>query len=552
MKPGKFVTILVPLVMVAHVLVVWFTYIVALRYCDLTPDSSTIHRACVKTAILALWLPGILYLIRFLYGVLSRSSGHFYSFYFPIIDEVMKLAFCAAFAAFAGRHTAAVQLPIAVLVFNSMTLLSTLPSLSLSGYHDRYATFLDLHLKWLGRTTTKARFDDQTRKASVVLDNILALQNDRKESDTAILVDSISSSQMSSRVAASELPRAFSVSDQPCDYDSLKPLSSCAAPMQRSEVSHNTIRSVRSVGTFQSSYDVVDRLYSVSPKNTFHLDIHAVAALDEPSPLSPELISTTFLDTTEYHDLAPDPVATIPHDGQYQHNSHSPLEQSLSQVVSSIEKPHNQLVKVLNWFSWLVPPLLPIYSDSGTLTKAQENEAFPLLRSRLSRYSIVLPQDGNQYGSVDLESCQPRARRVLLAARIGMESIGFAGFRYFACFYYDYSQNLGHLSSLAIDPIFKRFGQLLPDMPVKYIALDIGVGLMASALSFSVYAILVHHWFSHGMDYSVLVVLGMITLRLFSLNYLHGQEMPFPYKVLIISDLLLNIIGILVMVIYLY
>lgn len=221
----------------------------------------------------------------------------------------------------------------------------------------------------------------------------------------------------------------------------------------------------------------VDKLYSVSPKNTYHLNTASAVAFDYLEEIEEDDQSSSVLT----HELTKAPsISHVPSYGTFD-------------VVSTIDVIHKQKTQksffqdfqCLNW-------LFPLPKKPPT----------PTLKSKLSSYSLI-----NQSAFQDFES------------GIQKSSIQHQYFQFyeFVTQFFDFDNH-----TLLIDPIFKQFGVLLIDFPLILIFLNCINNLMFNWLVI----VLLY-------KYSIFGMIGAILLKLFKQNYIYSQTKPSYFKYVI-------------------
>lgn len=307
----------------------------------------------------------------------------------------------------------------------------------------------------------------------------------------------------------------------------------------------------------QTHHDVIDRLYSVSPKNTLHLQ---EADSDSDDDVTLYIISgeSDSADSASLHTNGthlggggggnfkykfPDGSKLRFGGGagfDYQHDTPetdpprdgSCSESSSSSTVTSNsfgEREKEWLRPFLLWFRWLIP----IHGDRMP-TDINTNQS---IQKKLSTYTMnsevlsLKSKDSRNYGTFDLESQDFKARNKNVHT--------FYRFARFANKYFDYwSPNFSDLIR-DIDPAFMRFGVTLPDFPTFFFLIfEVSICLWQFAssllLAYPILAQEVHIW-----NFMACVAL-MVVCKLFCCNYLHFQS-TVSYKVALVLELFVNL-----------
>jgi hypothetical protein len=271
------------------------------------------------------------------------------------------------------------------------------------------------------------------------------------------------------------------------------------------------------VTSSDSNSAIIDSLYSVSPKNTYHLNTAtAIATID-------------ILDKIE--DEYVDPLkGDIPHTSTCDNIDECDdvaLKESFSTSIGefhefSTTETGSRFVKFVRWWSWLFPFLL----ESNKV----RTRRIPL-HHRLSTYSLV--GSCSRKNSVISRLSGPAVSDL----EAGIQDIHvdtrhpYLRFIEFVTNFCDYRRD----QEMRIDPVFVKFGVLLTDIHWIWLFLNMTNITLLSTVSF-----LSYHYFGAG---SLLII---IVLRLFKQNYLYDQMVNINYKIVlpietVISAILLSI-----------
>ncbi|OVF11153.1 hypothetical protein A9F13_01g06204 [Clavispora lusitaniae] len=286
------------------------------------------------------------------------------------------------------------------------------------------------------------------------------------------------------------------------------------------KLSHSKSMPVLVQNSQQAHLNMIDRLYSVSPKNTLHLQIESdtkwmpsidnLHAMDQHSE-EPSIIEYTQPENFEAHFNC--------------HEFHSDGASFTSSSSSDAEtlksrSPVSTVRSALKWFNWLLP--LPS-SFQNQQFQPSPHEVKRFINKKLSSFTLnsetaTLKSHGlrSSYGAIDLEN---------QSYSINDTSDNVHEFYKFAAFsnkYFDASSSHSTDSNASIDPSFLRFGVLLSKLSVfQFVLYGITNGLRHFAYTLILSSLFLNPSFAGSSP--CLVVLMMIA-KLFSNNYLHQQS----------------------------
>lgn len=618
MDSRRFIFLVVPFVVVYHF------FIVSLAYFELNHLTPHVHKLPIvyhKTVILSVLLPGLIYIIKFIHQIFTLSNGlvphksNFKHFYFPLIEEVLKLGFICIVSSLGLISFK--QLAVFTFVFNSIELVRQFYALAPMHYTQRYAKFLQFYEFWTNQESYRRKYSiDDKRKIERIFETIVGGEEFDFKRDSFSSFTSEETLINNKRISIYDLPPTFNMNN----FEPPKKVISTPMEIDNSHNSVNTSKSVKTLSTFKSCYDLVDKLYSVSPKNTFHLNTAtAIAALEpsyeETTYSEPDLTSPAFTGSfKELNYKAKNPTKTVlepTHDDQAPYDSlevvdplaslcntpenideeknDSELSTSGRNMVASVDADNlstksgvstsstnfggggggnfklklpdgtklkfgggmgggyshshsrsgseseqgsfksSKFIGFLNFFSWLLPTVLPITNQQPP-KPSYSREAYPLLKRKLSTYTI------NCHGSYDsieqetgIQALDPTSR--------------FESFKYFISYYFDYSLD-DNRKLILIDPLFEKFGLLVSEANLFFVIADLVNLITWNVLCFWVYGNFVIDFSTDksSFGYSVSAVLAflMVVSKLFKLNYLHELNNHFNYKLTILAEFIIN------------
>ncbi|EGW30854.1 uncharacterized protein SPAPADRAFT_62755 [Spathaspora passalidarum NRRL Y-27907] len=359
----------------------------------------------------------------------------------------------------------------------------------------------------------------------------------------------------------------------PTEFNLSKQQSCASTPMSspmRKSISIDTVTANPTLKNYRSCSDFVDKLYSVSPKNTYHLN--TATALAAASETFDDYMDSDEEVTTEGRHFGGGGGGNFKlklpggteiefgggaggdyRDGDYDHSddddgddndnrggdhrdgSHRSGKQrndpdnddntlqNYSSEDTKFDKTTTSAVSgsqqnYTNLISWLFPPLFTI----GEKPKF-EGQSYPLIKSRLNSYSL-------NEECVGLESP--------ISPTITSSSIyRYRNFQYFVLYNFDYCIEQP-LSSIVIDPVFKKFGELLKTINVWFIILDEWNYWIWQFLTFLTFGIAL----SLNSSVSCFMVLFIVTCKMFKVNYLHCLERELDFRMVIFGDTIVNLI----------
>ncbi|KAI5963420.1 hypothetical protein KGF57_001255, partial [Candida theae] len=411
---------------------------------EVSYDAARIVGFIIVGAIIAL----LSYMTKFAYHLLVLQQIHhrlqgipssYESFYQPIIEESIKFAIIIWFQHIKfDRALNAFELSLVWCGFIILSL--KLYFYNPRGYSQKYDRFLAYYQSWIVQMKgERSEFAEENYRASrvwttLVSGNIDMEMHDKKPGRSTIASQKrhVDGRALRTKLSSKMLPTEFNLKSNPDKYETACfPKGNICAPIQL-PVTNDT-----------SCSKTVERLYSVSPKDTYHL-ITAVASAtfgdgegierfqgenyicctEAPSaeaitqdllPGAEEVFENIDDSFCQEESLNEDDLPAhehfIPDLSTRNYGSHNTnaYKQSVTTIVSSDNFPGAKLeqsmhmwklrgLAFINWWSWLCPPLLPIHQilqqkTSGPLCLSPshfsvDNERFPLLKSKLSSYSL--------------------------------------------------------------------------------------------------------------------------------------------------------------------
>lgn len=313
-----------------------------------------------KTLILSILMVVIRYLVSFIHEILtlamSAPLNNFTYFWGPLIEHAVVILFVYAMSHCATHSTGLGlnfnQLAVALFVYNTTVLY--MEFLSFANYKHKFAKFLCVYDVWVHQDTYRGKYKNDSAIAALLL-NIV------DEGDESVRSYNSDETLLNKKISLFKLPSSFNVTNDtkmtnsqltgsdnetnivcsnentmtgvkgkgsatlyipmeneptnvPMESDPSNSDTLCdpVVPIEHARKnSYALIRMERSLSTFKSTYDLVDKLYSVSPKNTYHLN--TVEALN----------AETLTCDREYDSIGKvDPLADLPE--QYDNIIESP------------------------------------------------------------------------------------------------------------------------------------------------------------------------------------------------------------------------------------
>lgn len=535
--------------------------------------------------LLFLALP--LLLQGFFYGVTvgmnrkfkQRLEQLFYNFYYPLIEEVLRFLFVFWLSR------------VGVLLYRSLACAFVIQS-TVNNDMDNYYTFFSiprfdkLYDLWINQDKYKTRLENLEEVESL-LQSIL--NNEEYDRNRKSIVSTNSDDTLADE-------RKLSIKHFPSSFNMKKSQSLSSTPMAASK-SINTLSSLQSskshsiLAKQKSAYDFVDKLYSISPKNTYHLNTATAiaaletnqenyAALDNEDPLSKvsychenideeddnssisnkdthwggggggnfkykfpggpkiEFGAGAGFDYRHSEGHIPDDDGGQPEQPQHpSHHTPSTSKPRTELSVSTVCLPYvpgrsNYTRSPVSWFSWLAPP----FFSRDNYDPAHLLDASPILQQRLSTYRL---NDEEQYphrDSVDSRLQQPVQQQSSIIHSNSIER--YYNFMYFVNYYFDFC--LKTRPELVVDSCFKTYGILTLDMPLLYFLLDCTASICCESVSLLTFA----NFFMKSGSLTPIYFLASLVIvnKLFTINFLKNPENRFNFKFVIIIKALFAIL----------
>lgn len=555
-------------------------------------------------------------------GLMSSTpiQSHFLTFYYPIMEELLKLGLVLYHGTKASHQLTPFDI---CLIWAGYTLPSLRVYLySPENYVQHYAKFLQYYNLWLNQDAYRNRYSvDNDQEVTELWKTMLvegkvepnalasagsgknkSLRHSTSSEDSGnTIISKIASRKLSYKVLPSEFKTTrqteFSTLSQtdesvrssvavipPCPVDIVPP--SAARRLSFTEDG--------GVKNYKSCSDLIHRLYSVSPKDTYHLNTAVAIAtfedFDENPP--PKSMEGTHFPDLKLAGLARDHILPeveevyenideLPTDVESLNGHSSDNDETEPQSQQQSQNKCNRvhytkkqiLINLINRLAWLLPPFLPIKSDingAGVTssssssfsssssssssfstpfppdTAIQVNERYPLLKSSLSHYRL------GQEQHADLENGTHLMHNVQTFPTHTSGSHRVFHFQAFMSYYYDLSLSLVTLG-FSPDAWFMRYGQLIVDASWGWVLLDELNYLVWQLLTFIIlgfYVLKCPNDLNTGMmpiSSCIGVLLSVIVPKLFKLNFLHNCMYEFDIRLVMICELLVNL-GIIIII----
>ncbi|KAG5421328.1 hypothetical protein I9W82_000418 [Candida metapsilosis] len=538
-------------------------------------DFAQVAGCIIVGAIVAL----LAYMTKFIYYLLVLEQSHqkllqyqstYESFYQPILEELIKFVAILWFQqAKYDRYLNPFELLLVWCGF-------TIPSLTIyfynpRGYTQKYSKFLSYYHTWMNQSTGEgSNFAEENHRASkvwttLVRDNIDSGMNDKERRRSTISSNKsyASSHKLKAKLSSKILPTEFNL-----NKDTISIHETASSPVI------NISSSLQDSFTCDESCSkAVQRLYSVSPRDTYHL-ITAVAAAtfgdddgeegeglesvdatvngkrvvdtSGSQELIPEMeevfdnIDNSFEedqnlsdgDCSRQGDLRPDMATTnmIPYDMKMHNRDERALSTQCPELSLDFSNRSESLkskgLSFINWWSWLCPPLLPICKGSqnkepATLYQATSypknfaNERFPLLKAKLSNYSLNERRVEERRFDRDMSNLRSTAR--------------VHNFQLFLSYYFDISLS-PIVHPFAIDRWFVKYGQLLTDASFVWVFLD---ELNLAIWQLFVFQVIGSYLRDPGSKRLLRLLPIVVVIKLFKMNYLRRNRKCFDFRFII-------------------
>lgn len=525
----------------------------------------------LEAVVLTLVLCGSVVFIRFINCILTLNKnmeGAFNRFWSPTIEEIFKFGFVYFIAhrhkEWASRNEiqesdkildnsnslyslSIKQIGVAVLVYNIIIFCLFIYRYTPINYKMHYREFVRLYQMWCEHKS---------------IDEVTENNNTRTEA-AMMLAESLNDDKRSlyskkSSITLTNTPRVISVPSISNSFNSFD-----MKKLQSNLDMHSDM---------EPCYNLLDKLYSASPKNTYHLDSESavVVSIDDIEDEN-ETCAHTRWHTLDSNVQPYDDCYTIR--DSLSENSVMELTPDCTSVTycQSCEKNSNFLEKARNsslcskstWIShfntlsWLFPfsPLSEFseeYNESNRV-KLNKRKYDPRIKKKLSSYQIRNNSFGDRetmysseallssyvspkpsYGSIDLECQTPVIKKT---SKTVNERNHILKFQQFAenCF------NDGeYVDSIPIDPLFEIFGITTPDFSPFVFSLFFMCRYLFNASSFMIYAYpflkrsYLHHIYFLAISLSV--------IKLFNQNYIHNKELRISVQASVMIEGLINLV----------
>lgn len=596
----------------------------------------------------------------------TPQASNFDRFYFPIVEELLNFGLIYYLA---HHNSLEVELPdkpnnilyrwsldqLAVLIcaYNVDKIVFTLIEYCPYNYSKKYEKFIELFTMW--QDHEQHINSDKTDAAFVFADNFIKNHHDstpvksppenRDSVDTAKTL--VSDKYSPSKASKIKFPSTLNIADDSNALSSLYKLKTInrfqSVPILATTPDDLSTSSsdISIVGApprikkaaFKSCCELVDKLYSVSPKNTYHLNQASAYALtaDQYQPLASQLVNeidgesdddldnhdSTIIsehDVVPYDPSTPDQLSPTKTQSHHTHwgygggggfgfempnggsihfgggggmdysdddgtdgpnedlnifntsygsceptepNQQTPLSSSVSSPFlnsKSLKFSNHLLVSFINWFRWLCPFLPITLPDSAPLQvsspyqspKKKSTKIDPLVKQKLSCYTLNKQQNSESVSlkssfsarNIDLESQSNLSFSSNAPASSSFSpNHDFNSFEAFVFTYFDYDLHTLY-KPFEVDPIFKKFDVLSKDFPFIYLIilnLNHFLWVAATFLTFSLGFIFI----SIECKQIIKILLGLIVVKFFNLNYLNGQ-FNYSFQVRLCCETVIN------------
>lgn len=533
-----------------------------------------------ESAFLALLLVGATGFVTFVRDLLfvqkktSNTNGTFHKFYLPIIEELLKFGL-VYFVARRGRgtdHLAGLnetihgdtnnsegapdlgvkQVAIIALVFNFVKFCQFTYRFSPINYEKGYKEFISLYRMW---------------REHITIDRALRSNNKVKVDAAMILAGSLNDGERSvySKKSTATLiaPEVMSIPSRVPSLDTgslnFKKLPSFKSDMVSADL--------------ESCYNLVDKLYSISPKNTYHLDTDDVIVVsiddleDDEDPLKSiaNYSNNTLNSNVQHYEQN-----NFQKEGGKEKNnltqiSDLNLERNACCIASLNDNGNydtspfwtSQFISNMNFFAWLLP-FLPIPQKSEELNNntrpLTNNRKFDsAIKNKLSSYQLdrnsvtdtetlhsseaLLSQHNlpiSNYGAIDVES-QISADAIVSSICVN-ERNNIIDFQLFVDNYFGYTYDSNQIS---IDPIFEMFGVTITEFSAKLFIILFNCNYVWNLSTFLIYA---YPFFNDSFLHFHFMILGILIIKLFNRNFIHSKDLRKSIKFSLVVEILINLI----------
>ncbi|KAI3405441.2 hypothetical protein KGF56_001749, partial [Candida oxycetoniae] len=433
-------------------------------------------------------------------------------------------------------------------------------------YHDKYAKFLRYYNIWINQDLYRSRhLVENEGEVEELWENIIEEENSDNENENDVSQEvrhSLSSNESNETIVDRLLNKKVSYKVLPSEFKSrleetrsfeTLPIEINGRSRRSSGFSHTSRLNARD---YKSCSDLITRLYSVSPGNTYYLNTAvAIAAFDDSEQSAP-VVKQDFTNnqdpTRENLFLSEIEESYENIDEEHIERDEGPIERDEEHIERKRHDTIKALIKGINWFSWLLPPLLPIRKafDANPITtnttttttiasnilpsQSIVNERFPLLKASLSRYSLKQPTTTTTITTKlpDLES-NPNSSNPLYIFKTTIDRSG--SFQFFLSYYFDTSLDPITLNFI-IDHWFLKYGQLIVDTFWVWFLIDELNYMIFQFINFQTLGTVVRGYCSIWKNVTLVLTIILIP-KLFRLNFLHNPENKFDYRVAILGEM---------------
>ncbi|CAI5757480.1 unnamed protein product [Candida verbasci] len=357
------------IIILNYLVVVGILFIVFHHHNNLNLDYTKLLSDVFAGLILSI----IIYILKFTHQLGSLNNNkelgesNFESFYLPIVEEVIKilivyyqLSKCEIFNV----------LNICCIWSSYVVVTMQIYWYNPRNYEEKYAKFLKFYKLWINQTNYRQKYSLQNEdEIKELLQNLEYCNNNTTNQENPKLRHSTSSDDSGKTLINETLKSKISVKNLPIEFKVSKDVTaSKSLPLN---IEKNSM-----VKNYQSCQDFIDKLYSLSPKNTYHLNRATAIALEEEE-----------IDNFDKSSLSEIPeVYENVDDGSSIRSIEIPRVNIKTIELSSPHPATYSFKSVINWFSWLCPPLFSIGEKQDI--NQFPNENYPLLKSSLSRYDL--------------------------------------------------------------------------------------------------------------------------------------------------------------------
>lgn len=522
-----------------------------------------------ESAFLALFFIGVTGLVTYVGNSLftqkhSNKNVAFNKFYLPIIEELLKFGLICFVVHHDNSsfhspginkdlhgdsdkpddvsHIGVKQIAIMVLVFNLVKFFTFAYRFCPINYEKVYKEFINFHRMW---------------REHITIDNVV--RNNKKSRVDAAMV-----------LAGSLNDDKRSVYSKKSIATLINPAEAISMPSRVPSFDRVSL-DVKKIPSFKSAdlgscYNLVDKLYSVSPKNTYHLDADDVVIVsiddleydDDSRTLGDHNVNP--LNSDIEHDCPP--CGFGKEENNYTQNPYPRFEKHSYFIANNGNKQNDTtpnrgsvFISYVNFFAWLLP-FLPIPHKSEELNENArpfKNRKFdPKIQNKLSSYQlnpnptdtetlhsldILLLQhslQGLNYGAIDLESQTPVD--TLISSTYLNERNNIKDFQLFVENYFGYSPEAFQIS---IDPIFETFGITISEFNTELFIIFLSCNYVWNLSTFLIYS---YPFINNSSLHFYFVIIIILIIKLFNQNFLHDKHLKKSVKFSLIVEILINLI----------